>query len=324
MLHAEIEIGSFLKARRAALDPAGLGLPGGLNRRRVRGLRREEVAQLAGISVDYYTRIEQGRANAISDSVLDAIARALQLTDGEVTYLRNVAVPRRRGAGADVCGPGAVAPRQVVRPEIRQLLDAMGDTVPAMIVGRGMDILAWNALGGRVGFDLEMLEPGRCNSALLVFLDPEARDLHPDWQRIADEVVGNLRAESGRNPDDLRICEVVTELLERSADFRRVWEAQAVTECLRGTKRIVNPVVGELVVMFESFRLTTDADQALVTYSAPRGSSTELRLRDLAEVVAREPGAAERRLQRRGGAVAHAVAGPVQLSPAVPAPPTAR
>ncbi|MFG2135286.1 helix-turn-helix domain-containing protein [Streptomyces sp. NPDC048650] len=287
MLHAEVEIGSFLKAHRAALDPAGLGLPGGLNRRRVRGLRREEVAQLAGISVDYYTRIEQGRAHAISDSVLDAIARALRLTDGEVTYLRNVAVPRRRDATAAVCVPGAAVPGQTVRPEIRQLLDAMADTVPAMIVGRGMDILAWNAPGGRVGFELDALEPGRRNSALLVFLDPTARELHPDWQRLADEVVGNLRAESGRWPDDPRVCAVVTELLERSADFRRLWEAQAVSECLRGTKRIVNPLVGELLVTFESFRLSTDADQALLTYSAPRGSVTEERLRELAGVVAR-------------------------------------
>ncbi|MFI9048041.1 helix-turn-helix transcriptional regulator [Streptomyces sp. NPDC053427] len=288
MLHAEVEISSFLKARRAALDPAGLGLPGGVNRRRVRGLRREEVAQLAGISVDYYTRIEQGRAPAISDSVLEAIARALRLTGGEITYLRNVAVPRRRGGAAGGgCAPGAVPPGRTVRPEIRQLLDAMADTVPAMIVGRGMDILAWNALGSRVAFDLEALEPDRRNSALLVFLHPAARELHPDWQRIADEVVGNLRAESGRNPDDLRTCEVVTELLERSADFRRVWEAQAVSECLRGTKRIVNPLVGELMVSFESFRLSTDADQALVTYSAPRGSVTEERLRELAGVVAR-------------------------------------
>ncbi|MEV0371063.1 helix-turn-helix transcriptional regulator [Streptomyces sp. NPDC050636] len=281
MLHAEVEISSFLKARRAALDPADLGLPGGLNRRRVRGLRREEVAQLAGISVDYYTRIEQGRAPAISDSVLDAIARALRLTGGEVTYLRNVAVPRRREGDPRAAGDG---PGQTVRPEIQQLLDAM-ESVPATVMGRGMDILAWNALGGRIAFDLEALDPGRRNSALLVFLDPAARVLHPDWDRIAEEVVGNLRAESGRHPGDPRICEVVTELLDRSPDFRRVWEAQAVHECLRGSKRIVHPQVGELRLTFESFRLTSDADQALVTYSAPGGSVTEARLRELAGLL---------------------------------------
>ncbi|GAB7031735.1 helix-turn-helix transcriptional regulator [Streptomyces sp. NPDC021749] len=288
MLHAEIEISSFLKARRAALDPADLGLPSGIGRRRVRGLRREEVAQLAGISVDYYTRIEQGRAPAISDSVLDAVARALRLSDGEVTYLRNIAVPRRRSEGA--CVPGAVT-RRTVRPEIRQLLDAMATTVPAMVVGRGLDILAWNALGGRIAFDLDALAPDRRNTALLVFLDPAARALHPDWEDKAVEVVGNLRADSGRHPDDPRICEVVGELLERSADFRRIWETQSVRECLRGTKRLRHPDVGELEITFESFRLTTDPDQALVTYTAPRGSETERRLRELADrtAAAREP-----------------------------------
>ncbi|MFI0784934.1 helix-turn-helix domain-containing protein [Streptomyces lydicus] len=280
MLYAEIEISSFLKARRAALDPADLGLPGGVTRRRVRGLRREEVAQLAGISVDYYTRIEQGRAHAISDSVLDAIARALRLSGGEVTYLRNIAVPRRRGT-ADCCAPGA-APGQTVRPEIRQLLDAMESTVPALVIGRGLDILAWNRLGGRVAFDLEAVAPDRRNTALLVFLDPAARALHPEWEDKAEEVVGNLRAESGRHPDDPRICEVVNELLVRSADFTRLWQAQSVHECLRGTKRILHPDVGELVITFESFRLGADEDQALVTYSAPRGSETERRLRELA------------------------------------------
>ncbi|UQA93819.1 helix-turn-helix domain-containing protein [Streptomyces halobius] len=277
MLHAEVEISSFLKARRAALDPADLGLPGGLGRRRVRGLRREEVAQLAGISVDYYTRIEQGRAHAISDAVLDAIARALRLTGGEVTYLRNVAV-RRRAADHRPAGDGR---GQTVRPEIQQLLDAM-ENVPATVMGRGMDILAWNALGARIAFDLEALDPARRNSALLVFRHPEARDLHPDWDRIAEEVVGNLRAESGRHPEDPRVCEVVKELLDNSADFRRLWQAQAVHECLRGAKRIVNPLVGELRLTFESFRLPTDADQSLVTYSAPAGSVTEARLRELA------------------------------------------
>ncbi|MEW2439267.1 helix-turn-helix transcriptional regulator [Streptomyces caniferus] len=284
MLHAEIEISSFLKARRGALDPAELGLPGGVGRRRVRGLRREEVAQLAGISVDYYTRIEQGRAPAISDSVLDAIARALRLSGGEVTYLRNIAVPRRRPADCVAPGPDGgpcTVPRQTVRPEIQRLLDAMETTVPAMVLGRGLDILAWNALGGRIAFDLPALAPDRRNTALLVFLDPAARALHPDWEAKAVEVVGNLRAESGRHPEDPRICEVVNELLADSRDFRRIWETQSVHECLRGTKSLLHPHVGELVLTFESFRLSTDPDQALVTYTAERGSRTEERLREL-------------------------------------------
>ncbi|GAA3164452.1 MULTISPECIES: helix-turn-helix transcriptional regulator [Streptomyces] len=283
MPSAEAEISSFLKARRAALDPDALGLPGGLHRRRVRGLRREEVAGLAGISVDYYTRIEQGRAPAVSDGVLDALAGALRLTGGEATYLRNLASRGRRAP----TGPGA--PGRTVRPEVRQLLHAMDGAVPAMVVGRGLDLLAWNALGGRIAFDLESVAPDRRNSALLVFLDPAARTLHPDWERVAEQVVGTLRAESGRCPGDARIAAVVGELLDRSPEFRTAWEAQAVSECRYGVKRIVHPWVGAMDLTFESLRLAAeDDDQTLVTYSAPEGSRTETRLRELARRVAGE------------------------------------
>ncbi|TSB39931.1 helix-turn-helix domain-containing protein [Streptomyces benahoarensis] len=284
MPSAEAEISSFLKARRAALDPDALGLPGGLHRRRVRGLRREEVAQLAGISVDYYTRIEQGRAPAISDGVLDALAGALRLTGGEATYLRNIASHGRRTP--DTRGPDD--PGRTVRPEVRQLLHAMDGAVPAMIFGRGLDVLAWNALGGRIGFDLDAIAPDRRNSALLVFLDPAARTLHPDWERVAEQAVGALRAESGRYPDDPRIRAVVGELLDRSTEFRTAWEAQAVSECRYGVKRIVHPQVGALDITFESLRLAAEDDQLLVTYSAQEGSLTETRLRELARRVAVE------------------------------------
>ncbi|MGO4425336.1 helix-turn-helix domain-containing protein, partial [Streptomyces sp. MCAF7] len=160
---AEPEIKAFLRARRAALDPAELGLPDGLVRRRVRGLRREEVAQLAGISVDYYTRIEQGRAPAVSDSVVDALARALRLTPSEHTYLRNITLPRH----GQQLAPG---PRPRVRPEVRLLLDAMDESVPAFVFGPGADILAWNLLGGRVCFDLPAIPERERNAAMLVFL----------------------------------------------------------------------------------------------------------------------------------------------------------
>ncbi|MFF9478142.1 helix-turn-helix domain-containing protein [Streptomyces sp. NPDC014733] len=283
MPSAEAEISSFLKARRAALDPDALGLPGGLHRRRVRGLRREEVAQLAGISVDYYTRIEQGRAPAISDGVLDALAGALRLTGGEATYLRNLASHGRRTPGR-----GPDAPGRTVRPEVRQLLHAMDGAVPAMVFGRGLDILAWNTLGGRIGFDLAALAPERRNSALLVFLDPAARALHPDWERVTEQAAAALRAESGRHPDDPRIRTVVGELLDRSPEFRRVWTAQAVSECRYGVKRLVHPEVGTLDITFESLRLSVEDDQLLVTYSAQEGSLTEARLRELARRVAGE------------------------------------
>ncbi|WP_030660396.1 helix-turn-helix transcriptional regulator [Streptomyces rimosus] len=273
-VQTEPEIRAFLKARRAALDPAELGLPGGVTRRRVRGLRREEVAQLAGISVDYYTRIEQGRANAISEPVLDAIERALRLSDAEARYLRNVAGPRRAAP--------APAPQRRVRPEIRHLLDALDETVPAYIQGPGMDILAWNRLAARLAFDYDAIEPARRNSALLIFLDPSARALHPDWEAIAESIVGNLRAEAGRSPESPRLCAVICELLDHSADFRRLWEAQSVQERCSGTKRVRHPEAGELVLFYESFRLPQDTEQALCTYTAPRDSPTDRKLRELA------------------------------------------
>ncbi|WKX71110.1 helix-turn-helix domain-containing protein [Streptomyces sp. XD-27] len=301
MVFSEPEINAFLTSRRAALDPGSVGLPEGVTRRRVRGLRREEVAQLAGISVDYYTRIEQGRAHAISDSVLDAVARALRLTPAEHTYLRNITQIRRRGPGGSggagggagegcractvpLAGEGPARPR--VRPQVRQLLDALDDTVPAFVYGPAMDILAWNRLAGRVAFDLATTPEAERNAARLVFLHPDARDLHPDWEQLAEETVAALRAEAGRHPEDPRLCQLVGELLERSDDFRRHWEAQAVTERTHGTKRIRHPEVGELRVTYEVLLLPTDEGQMLCTYTAERGSGTERALRALAEGAA--------------------------------------
>ncbi|WP_431043642.1 helix-turn-helix domain-containing protein [Streptomyces sp. P1-3] len=300
MVFSEPEINAFLTSRRAALDPDSVGLPEGVTRRRVRGLRREEVAQLAGISVDYYTRIEQGRAHAISDAVLDAVARALRLTPAEHTYLRNITQMRRRvpggsggaGGGCSVATgphPGERAARQRVRPQVRQLLDALDDTVPAFVYGPAMDILAWNRLAGLVGFDLAAIPEAERNAARLVFLHPDARDLHPDWEQLAEETVAALRAEAGRHPEDPWLCRLVGELLERSDDFRRHWEAQAVTERTHGTKRIRNPRVGELRVTYEVLLLPTDEGQMLCTYTAERGSRTERALRALAASGATAP-----------------------------------
>ncbi|MET8014408.1 helix-turn-helix transcriptional regulator [Streptomyces sp. NPDC005271] len=279
MGHSEPEIKAFLKARRAALDPAELGLPEGVVRRRVRGLRREEVAQRAGISVDYYTRIEQGRAPAVSDSVVDGLARALRLTPSEHTYLRNITLPRRRGR-VDAGPP----PR--VRPEIRRLLEAMDGRVPAVVFGPGMDVLAWNRLSARIGIDFGTVPEDERNGALLVFLDPRAREVHADWDEVADDTVAGLRAEIGRTPGNARLCRVIHELLERSQEFRRRWEAQAVQERTRGTKRYRHPEVGELVMAYEALVLPADPGQVLCTYTAEQGSASQEALRILADADA--------------------------------------
>lgn len=281
MGQVEDQITPFLKARRAALDPVALGLPDGVTRRRVRGLRREEVAQLAGISVDYYTRIEQGRAPAISDSVLAAVARALRLTPSEHHYLRNITTPgRQRSLGA--C---AEAARPAVRPQILQLMAAMDDTVPAMVYGPGMDLLAWNRLANRLSFDFDALPEADLNAVRLIFTHPEARAMYPDWEQVAAEVVSALRAEVGQFPDQGRPHGVMCELREVSADFRRFWDAQDVHDRDHGVKRIMHPEVGELVVTFEAFTVPNAPDQRLCTYSAPPGSATEQKLRVLASRV---------------------------------------
>lgn len=278
MGHVEDEITPFLKARRAALDPAELGLPNGVTRRRVNGLRREEVAQLAGISVDYYTRIEQGRAPAISDAVLDAIARALRLTDHEHTYLRNITAPRRRNA-AGACAP---ADRPQVRPQIQELLDAMTG-VPAIVNGPGTDILAWNRLADLVyAMDFAAMPEEDRNGARMVFLDPRARELYPDWEHIAEDTVSVLRADVGRYPEHGRAYRVMCELREKSEEFRRLWENQDVRDRDNGVKRVLHPEVGELVLTFEALELPTDPGQRLCTYTAPTGSETERKLRALA------------------------------------------
>lgn len=270
-------LGAFLRAHRAALDPAELGLPAGVTRRRVDGLRREELAQLAGISVDYYTRLEQDRGRNVSASVLDALARALRLTADERAYLHNLAAPPRRRQSPPR--------RRRVRAELSTLLESMHD-VPAFVFGRGLDVLAWNRLGGRLAHDMDAVPPGERNMARLFFLDDGTRELYPDWKRLTAEVAANLRAEAGRYPDDPDIVALVGELSMRSDAFRRLWVRQSVKEKTHGEKRIVNPIVGELTVHYETFRLPDDSDQMLATYTAEPGSASENALRMLASWIA--------------------------------------
>ncbi len=266
-----MEIGDFLRARRARIQPTDVGLPAG-GRRRVPGLRREELAQLAGVSVDYYTRLEQGRSPSVSDAILDAIARVLRLTDAESAHLRRLARPAR--AATRTRRPRA----QAVRPEVTRLLEMMRD-VPAFILGRRMDVLALNPLGAAVtGFSADASP----NAARHTFLDPSGRDFYPEWNSVAEETVAYLRLDAGRHPDDPALAALVGELSMRSPEFRTLWARQDVREKTGGRKLIRHPLVGDLDLRYETLALTGDDDQLLVTYTARAGSPTEEALRQLA------------------------------------------
>lgn len=283
MVDVRSELGPFLKGRRAALSPTDLGLPEGANRRRVRGLRREEVAQLAGVSVDYYTRIEQGRATAVSAEILDAVAGALRLNADERRYLHNMAI-RRPGGSA---GPGRVCvaqpvPRQRIRPQVQALLDGMGST-PALVLGKGQDILAWNRALGLLWPRLEEVPEERRNLALMMFLEPAAEQLHADADAVREQLVAGLRAASGRDPEEPRLCSVLLELRRRSPRFRELWEARAVMERRTGRHRLLHPAVGELELGYEKLIIPAVGDgddgQELIAYVAEPGSPSEAALR---------------------------------------------
>jgi transcriptional regulator with XRE-family HTH domain len=262
-------LGEFLSARRALVQPEDVGLAD-LGRRRVPGLRRSEVAMLAGVSVDYYVRLEQGRDSHPSEQVLEALARVLQLDDDAIAHLHELArpAPRRRRARS--------RPERV-RPGVLRLLESWSHN-PAWILGRRMDVLAYNELA-------LMLHPSlktERNVVRMVFLDPEAREIYPDWDAVARETVATLRAAAGPDLDDPGLTELVGELSLKSGDFRRLWARHEVKDKAAGRKRIVHPMVGELVLGYETFAVSDAPGQLLVAYHAEAGSKTEQALALLA------------------------------------------
>lgn len=268
------ELSEFLRSRRGRLQPQEVGLPQLGRHRRVPGLRREELAQLAGVSVAYYTRLEQGNGRNVSTEVLDAIARALRLTDVERDHLTHLAKPkqkRHRRMGRP----------QQVRPAVQQLIDSM-DSVPAFILGRRLDLLGWNRLARALLGDFAARPPQQRNMAKLVFLDPNARDLYIDWECKAVEIVSALRMYAGCSADDPQLPELIGELSVKSEEFRRLWAAHTVQEKGHGTKRLYHPLVGEMTLSFETLRLPDDHDLSLVTYHAQPGSRSADSLRLLA------------------------------------------
>jgi transcriptional regulator with XRE-family HTH domain len=274
----DTRLGEFLQARRAQVSPEDAGIAS-YGRRRVPGLRREELAQLAGVSVDYYVRLEQGRAAHPSAEVLDALARALQLDDAERGHMHQLASPppaRRRGSAPERVAPG-------LERLLRQL-----DTVPAVVIGRRMDILAWNRLAAALMGDFGRLPPEQRNQARLMFLDPTCRELYSDWERHARETVGYLRHCAGRHPDDPEIAALVGELSVKSAHFARWWADHLVREKASGSKTYRHPAVGELTLHFETLVPPAAPDQALITYTVEPGSKSETALRLLASWDATE------------------------------------
>jgi transcriptional regulator with XRE-family HTH domain len=263
-------LGEFLRRCRADTTPEAAGIHDYHPGRRVRGLRREEVAQLAGVSVDYYSRLEQGRHASPSESVIDALARVFQLDAAARAHLADLAHPARR--------QGRPRPPQRVRPAMRQMMASLVDH-PALILGRRTDVLAANDLARALFTDWTRLPARHRNYTRWIFLDPAARDLFADWPTVAAEVVGTLRLYAGRNPDDPQLGALVGELTIKSGDFRTWWNGHRVHERTNGTKRINHPFVGSMEIRYEALELPGDDDQVLFVYHADPGSSSHDNLR---------------------------------------------
>ena len=277
------EVRQFLSTRRGRITPEQAGLEPYGGRRRVPGLRREEVARLAGVSVDYYTRLERGNLNGVSDSVLDAIARALELDRAEHDHLYDLARAantsgRKRAASAVPAG---------VRPELQYLLDAITGA-PAFIGNNRMDILAANTLGYALYSDMYRSTARPANHSRFIFLDPRSHDFYTDWERAASTNVAILRREAGRHPHDKGIAELVGELSMRSDEFRTRWAAHNVRRHYAGTKFFQHPVVGLLELNYQVLELEEDPGHTLTVYPAIPGSPSDEALKLLASWAATE------------------------------------
>ncbi|MEV5330777.1 helix-turn-helix transcriptional regulator [Streptomyces werraensis] len=265
-------LGAFLKARRARLSPDDVGLPRFGDRRRVPGLRREEVALLAGVSAGYYTRLEQGRQANASPEVLDALARALRLSPAERDHLYDLS-----STTAHRTRPAASGGAETVSADLRTLLTTMAAQVPALVVGRRNDVLAWNRTGHYLlAAHLDFAAPDgpatRPNLSRLVFLDAPTRVLYRDWPAKARAVVGNLRILTARNPGDTHLAALIAELTARSQEFRSLWDAHTVAPCGRDVHPLAHPAVGELTVVQQTFDVPKEPHQSLVTFTAEPGS----------------------------------------------------
>jgi transcriptional regulator with XRE-family HTH domain len=264
------EIRQFLTTRRAKITPEQAGLPRYGGRRRVAGLRREEVALLAGISIEYYTRLERGDARGVSDEVLDALARALQLDDVERAHL----VDLIRTANAMRRPTRRRPTRERVRPSVQRILDSMTGTAAFVRNGR-LDILSANPLGYAL-YSPAFLDPGRpVNLARFVFLDRASTEFYGDWDGIAHAAVGSLRAEVGRDPYDPALTGLIGELSTRSPEFRVRWAAHDVKQYRSGVQPFHHPVVGDLALDYDALEIPADPGLTIIAYTAETGSPAQ-------------------------------------------------
>ncbi|WP_331770507.1 helix-turn-helix transcriptional regulator (plasmid) [Embleya sp. NBC_00888] len=273
-MNSDNALGAFLRARREAVDVDAVGIVH-TGRRRTPGLRREEVAVLAGVSTDYYVRLEQGRERGPSDQVLDALARTLRLGDDAAEHLRRLARPTAHRR------PRARRAEQV-SPHLTRMMQTW-DRQPALVLGRYMDILASNTLGSA------LFEAPERNLLRLIFLDPAGREFYPDWEKAARNTVASLRACAGDDPGDPALISLVGELSVRSPDFARLWARHEVRGKSTEAKRFRHPKVGELVLAYEALTINSAPGQQLVVYQAEPGSPTEESLRLLGSLSAAPP-----------------------------------
>ena len=284
-MNARRQLGEFLQTRRARLRPEDVGLPTYGERRRVPGLRREELALLAGVSASYYSRLEQGQAANASPEVLNALARALDLDDAERLHLHRLATGTRRT-------PAARRPAtERLTPAVRQLLDALGD-VPTIVLGRRSDVLAWNPAGHALfAGHLDPQAPDRPrqrpNMARLVFLDAHTRGLYADWPAKARAVVATLRMASGRDPDDPLLAALVGELSMRAPEFAAMWADHRVKAGGDAAYEMRHPLVGTMTVTQQALR--TEQDQSIVLATTEPGSPSHAAMTLLVHTITTGP-----------------------------------
>ena len=288
-------LGVFLKTRRDRVRPDGAGLRTYGTTRRVPGLRREELAQLAGVSVGYYTRLEQDQSGTASPQVLDALARVLDLDDAETTHLHNLA---RRPGVSRLLRPDPETPH----PHELSLLRSLGESIPAVILGRRGDVLAWNRTGHlllaeHLDHDAPAVPETRPSMPRMFFLDPLHRDLYRDWNRLARVHIGYLRLTSGRYPTDGSLAELIGELVMRSPEFATLWTSGHVADCTTGPMDLQHPTIGRVDVDYQVWRQPDGPDHRLEVYT-PREPASEDALR-LLDADAATPRPARRAAQPR-------------------------